>query len=156
MPFLLASLTLLLLVTLACAALSDSQGGEGEPIPVCTPPSCARNEIYACEGDCPGGCGTYCTMFTPAPDLLYPAVELVNISLSDHTLQISVEVPGIEGDFYGVVAGENFECDLLQSDLFPEELTCTGNLWFNEGTQTLRIYRTSDDWQAFNLDFVIP
>jgi len=152
----LASLTILMLVTLACAALTDSQGGEDELVPVCTPPACARNEIYACNDDCPGGCGTYCAMFTPAPDLLYPAVELADISLTDHALEISVEVPGIEGEFYGVVARENFECGLSQSDPFLERLTCTGNLWFSDGTQTLWVYRTSDDRQAFNLDFVIP
>ena len=33
--------------------------------PVCTPPACARDEMYYCPGDCPGGCGTTCATATP-------------------------------------------------------------------------------------------
>jgi hypothetical protein len=152
----LAIISVLCLATLACRMLTFSQGGEDEPTPICTPPPCARNENYACQGDCPGGCGTFCAMFTPAPELMYPIVELVDIALSDHTLEIRTDVPRIEGEFYGVVARENYECGIWQPDQFPERLTCTGNLWFSEGTQTLRVYRTSDDQQALSLEFMIP
>jgi hypothetical protein len=39
------------------------------PIIMCTPPLCAigTNEVYFCSGTCPGGCGTTCATFTPAP-----------------------------------------------------------------------------------------
>lgn len=30
------------------------------PILMCTPPACGPDEVYFCEGDCPGGCGTIC------------------------------------------------------------------------------------------------
>lgn len=33
--------------------------------PLCTPPACARDEMYYCPGDCPGGCGTTCATATP-------------------------------------------------------------------------------------------
>ncbi|HKJ26214.1 MAG TPA: endo alpha-1,4 polygalactosaminidase [Anaerolineales bacterium] len=33
--------------------------------PFCTPPPCAANESYYCEGDCIGGCGTVCATHTP-------------------------------------------------------------------------------------------
>lgn len=36
------------------------------PMIMCTPPACAPDEVYFCEGDCPGGCGTVCV--TPSPD----------------------------------------------------------------------------------------
>jgi hypothetical protein len=35
------------------------------PYPVCTPPSCAPDEMYHCPDDCPGGCGTTCATATP-------------------------------------------------------------------------------------------
>lgn len=35
-------------------------------MPLCTPPPCAANESYYCEGgNCPGGCGTVCATQTP-------------------------------------------------------------------------------------------
>jgi hypothetical protein len=37
-----------------------------QPVLMCTPPACAPDEVYFCEGDCPGGCGTICV--TPSPD----------------------------------------------------------------------------------------
>jgi hypothetical protein len=39
------------------------------PAAICTPPACAigTSEVYYCEGVCPGGCGTTCATFTPAP-----------------------------------------------------------------------------------------
>ena len=39
------------------------------PIIMCTPPLCAigTSEVYFCSGTCPGGCGTTCATFTPAP-----------------------------------------------------------------------------------------
>jgi outer membrane murein-binding lipoprotein Lpp len=33
--------------------------------PLCTPPACAKDEMYYCPGDCPGGCGTTCATATP-------------------------------------------------------------------------------------------
>jgi hypothetical protein len=36
------------------------------PILMCTPPACEANEVYFCDGDCPGGCGTTCATVTPA------------------------------------------------------------------------------------------
>ena len=37
--------------------------------PVCTPPACGDDEVYHCQGDCPGGCGTICVTPTPTIDL---------------------------------------------------------------------------------------
>lgn len=37
------------------------------PVPMCTPPACQTNEVYYCEGDCPGGCGVICATVTSAP-----------------------------------------------------------------------------------------
>lgn len=39
------------------------------PMMMCTPPLCAigTSEVYYCSGTCPGGCGTTCATFTPAP-----------------------------------------------------------------------------------------
>lgn len=36
------------------------------PVPVCTPPLCARDEVYYCPAGCPGGCGVKCA--TPTPE----------------------------------------------------------------------------------------
>lgn len=44
--------------------------------PMCTPPACGANEIYFCEGDCPGGCGTTCATVTPPPIPLKESWEL--------------------------------------------------------------------------------
>ena len=30
------------------------------PMVVCTPPACLDGEVFACPGECPGGCGTVC------------------------------------------------------------------------------------------------
>jgi hypothetical protein len=39
------------------------------PMIMCTPPLCAigTSEVYCCSGNCPGGCGTTCATYTPAP-----------------------------------------------------------------------------------------
>jgi hypothetical protein len=39
--------------------------GDPTPYPVCTPPTCAPDEIYHCPDECPGGCGTTCATATP-------------------------------------------------------------------------------------------
>ena len=156
LPFIVISISILVIAALACTAITGNQGNNSEPIPVCTPPLCVRNETFACQGDCPGGCGTFCAMFTPAPHPMYTLVAIADVKLSGNSLEISVDVPGIEGDFYGVVSRENFECEIWQPERFPERLICKGNLWFSEGTQTLRVYRTSNDQQAFSIDFTVP
>jgi serine/threonine protein kinase len=50
-------------------ALEDAGLEEETPVPMCTPPACADNEVYVCAGDddCPGGCGTICATVTPRP-----------------------------------------------------------------------------------------
>lgn len=35
------------------------------PLLLCTPPACGPDEVYFCEGECPGGCGTICVLPTP-------------------------------------------------------------------------------------------
>ena len=42
-------------------------GPTAVPTPVCTPPLCGDDEVYACPGTCPGGCGTICATRTPTP-----------------------------------------------------------------------------------------
>jgi hypothetical protein len=60
---------------LACTPITGSR--EYEFNPVCTPTNCAGNEDYVCHDECPGGCGTSCAIFTPAPQMDYTTVELV-------------------------------------------------------------------------------
>jgi hypothetical protein len=50
----------------AIPATFPPENGE-TPIIMCTPPLCEANEVFFCEGDCPGGCGTTCVTITPAP-----------------------------------------------------------------------------------------
>lgn len=95
-------------------------------------------------------------MFTPAPYPMYTTVDLVGVNLSDSTLEISVDVQGIEGDFYGVISLEDFECGIWQPEQYPERLFCKGTLWFSDSAQTLRVYRAGDDEQAFTIDFSVP
>ena len=57
--------TAVLLLVLAALACKASQPAT-TPV-VCTPPPCQEGEVYYCEGDCPGGCGTQCA--TPTADL---------------------------------------------------------------------------------------
>jgi hypothetical protein len=153
LPSIVSIISILVFATLACRAFTGTQD---EFVPVCTPPNCARNERYICYDECPGGCGTSCAMFTPAPQPLYKAVDLVEINLSDNTLEISLDVPGIQGDFYGVVSREDFECGIWQSGQVPERLFCKGRLWSTDSIQTLRVYRTADNEQAFTIEFTVP
>ena len=37
------------------------------PMVMCTPPLCSDGEVYYCDGECPGGCGTQCATPTPQP-----------------------------------------------------------------------------------------
>jgi hypothetical protein len=39
------------------------------PMVVCTPPLCSADEVYYCDGECPGGCGTRCATPTTASPL---------------------------------------------------------------------------------------
>lgn len=43
------------------------------PMLMCTPPACGPDEVYYCDGDCPGGCGTTCATPTPFPMCTPPA-----------------------------------------------------------------------------------
>jgi hypothetical protein len=56
-------------------------------MPVCTPPSCAEDEVYYCPGECPGGCGTVCATPTPgslaAPSIISFTAEPVTIVQGD-------------------------------------------------------------------------
>ncbi len=131
-------------------------GSQGEFIPVCTPPLCARNAVYVCYDECPGGCGTSCAMFTPAPHPMYTSVDLVGVNLSNSTLEISMDIPGIQGDFYGVISSEDFECGIRQPEQNPERLFCKGTIWSIDSVQTLKVYRTGDNEQAFTIDFTVP
>jgi len=53
---------LLILAGLACQAPQPAT-----PEVVCTPPPCEEGEVYYCEDDCPGGCGTECATPTGMP-----------------------------------------------------------------------------------------
>ena len=49
---------------------------DGEtPVLMCTPPACEEGEVFFCEGDCPGGCGTICVEPTPVLMCTPPACE---------------------------------------------------------------------------------
>ena len=50
----------------------SSVGMTDTPMPVCTPPNCAEDEVYYCPGECPGGCGTICATPTPGGDTTAP------------------------------------------------------------------------------------
>lgn len=170
--YVILGISILIFATLACNAITGSreiepksaeniepnptETVEYEFSPVCTPPNCARNEEYVCYDECPGGCGTSCAMFTPAPQMMYTTVELVDTKLEDAILDLTLNVPGIEGDFYGVIYGEDFDCQIRQPELHPERLSCQGRIWFSDSEHELRVYRSSDDMQAFTIDFEIP
>lgn len=67
-----------------------------------------------------------------------------------------MDVPDIQGDFYGVIFREDFECGIWQPEQYPERLFCKGTIWSSDSVQTLRVYRTSDNAQAFSIDFTVP
>jgi len=170
--FITLGIIILVFVTMACSAIPGSrkiilespesiepkltETVEYEFIPLCTPPNCARNEKYICYDECPGGCGTSCARFTPAPQMMYTTVELVETKLEDSILDITLQVPGIEGDFYGVIYGEDFACEMRHPELNPETLYCRGRIWSDDSVQELRIYRSSDDMQAITINIDIP
>ena len=155
--FITSGIILLVFATLACSAITGLREiVESEFIPVCTPPNCAWNEAYICHDKCPGGCGTSCARFTPAPQMMYTTVELVETKLEDSVLDITLQVPGIEGDFYGVIHREDFACEMRQPELNPETLSCRGQIWSDDSEQELRIYRSSDDMQAITIIIDIP
>ena len=152
-------IVILLLAILACNTVREFEESYDEPLqplPVCTQPACANNEIYFCEDECPNSCGIFCVMFTPAPNLLYTEVALIDVKLSDTILEISMDVVGIEGGFYGVATHEDFECGIWQPEEHSERLFCKGKVWFSDSAQTLRVYRNDDDKQAFQVDFMMP
>lgn len=95
-------------------------------------------------------------MFTPVPNTLYTTIDLVGVNYSDSILEISMDVPWIEGDFYGVISREDFECGIWQPEQYPERLSCKGIFLADDSVQTLRVYRTGDNAQAFTIDFAVP
>lgn len=143
-------LLIVLLIAAGCQGFSDKKSDDLQP--VCTPPPCAKNQVYACDEDCEGGCGTYCKRFTPAPRMLYTEVELVSISLTDDLLEITWDIPGITGNYYAVVAGEDHTCEVQEQG----RLVCKGPLLLKDSPQTFRAYRVEDDAQAFVFDFTLP
>jgi hypothetical protein len=159
LSFITSGILILVFATLACSAVPGLRGIKLKPPeifqPVCTPPSCARNAAYTCQGECPGGCGTYCRSFTPAPQMMYTTVELVETNFENSILDITLQVPGIEGDFYGVIYREEFACQMRRSDNL-ELLSCRGRIWSDDSEQELRIYRSSDDMQAITINIDIP
>ena len=48
------------------------------PILMCTPPRCAigTSEVYFCNGECLGGCGTTCATYTPTPLIMATTTPL--------------------------------------------------------------------------------
>ena len=60
-------IVLILVVTLACNLPRATIDPTATPQVVCTPPACASDEVYYCEDECPGGCGTTCVTPTAPP-----------------------------------------------------------------------------------------
>jgi len=54
------------------SALACNSSPTGTPQVVCTPPLCAEDKVYYCEGECPGGCGTQCVAPTTSPATANP------------------------------------------------------------------------------------
>jgi hypothetical protein len=48
---------------------------EETPILMCTAPACEANEVFFCEGECPGGCNTTCATVTPSAVTVPPQTE---------------------------------------------------------------------------------
>jgi hypothetical protein len=57
------------------------------PIIMCTPPACNEGEVYYCEGECPGGCGTQCATPTPAT----PSAPVILSFTADRTAIVQGE-----------------------------------------------------------------
>jgi hypothetical protein len=67
------------------------------PVVMCTPPACGADEVYYCQDECPGGCGTQCA--TPTPTLTPPSFEATGIEVQQ-IFQPIWEKPGV-GDYLG-------------------------------------------------------
>lgn len=106
-------LLIVLLLSAACRLFPGSQmptpatpiifppeNGE-TPILMCTPPACEANEVYYCDGDCPGGCGTTCATVTPAAVTLAPALEETPMVMCTPPACEANEVYYCEGDCPG-------------------------------------------------------
>jgi hypothetical protein len=67
----LLGMALMMLAALACnlprATPSALTNPTDTPYVMCTPPACASDEVYYCEDECPGGCGTTCVTPTAPP-----------------------------------------------------------------------------------------
>jgi hypothetical protein len=70
---------LLLVIGLLAISAVRVAAGDGAPVaaqnqstPVCTPPLCRGDEVFACPSTCPGGCGTICATRSPTPVATQP------------------------------------------------------------------------------------
>jgi hypothetical protein len=116
------------------------------PVPVCTPPLCKPGEVFACVGDCAGGCGTFCVPMpgtpvptkTPEPPVAIEVGsatgapgERVRISVSAHTA--GQEVASVQNDLLfdpavAVAATADGEPDCVVNPDIDKDATAFGFL----------------------------
>lgn len=104
-------LLLALLLSAACRFLPGSQmptpampitfPPETNETLMCTPPACEANEVYFCDGDCPGGCGTACATVTPAPVTPMPELDETPMLMCTPPACAANEVYFCDGDCPG-------------------------------------------------------
>jgi len=116
------------LTVLSTLTLTPTEG----PIIMCTAPACWEDEVYSCQGKCPGGCGTFCATRTPdpqasptptiplfasicalptlAPGTPIPSMDVCASSDSvrvGDTLQVAVRITGVTYMDFVLITGKN-------------------------------------------------
>lgn len=163
------------------ALVSPGDAPTETPMLMCTPPACGPDEVYFCEGDCPGGCGTICV--TPSPGGSSgtagggaPSVAPVDWdalaewltgqwldNANPAAVRAALRATGLQRDINDWTAAD-FDGDLRDEwvmvlidptsagpDAYPRPV---GNLWIVNGNGV--VYRTYDELGDDPLEFGAP
>jgi hypothetical protein len=109
------------------------------PFPLCTPPACQPDEVYYCEGDCPGGCGTTCV--TPSPTVTPQSLDTTEPPTPTSTRKPEVIHPPDINSFiankHSVLQGEDLNVTWITSGGTSAEIIWLGNSGTMEGIGNL-------------------
>lgn len=97
---------------------------------------------------------TYTPTYTVTPGPRYSDVELVSVSFVNGKMMISLDVPGIEGEYYGKINRNFYQCFYLVE--YPERLYCSGTSFAANTPVFFTVFSAEDDSLGFALTFIVP
>ncbi|MDF1515761.1 MAG: hypothetical protein P1S60_18285, partial [Anaerolineae bacterium] len=113
------------------------------PLLMCTAPACAADEVYYCEDECLGGCGTTCATITPTATTTADATpeQITPTATATETPQVTAPpvISWFKADKSSITQGESLNVS-----------------WSSIGGDSANIQYFGSDWTMLGVDNIPP